>query len=125
MFSLLCCCFMSGRAAASAADCASIATAVREANILTKSLSLHFTNKDLGVRCWGETLLAQRGTESSWPTFLLCRHLRQSPLLHLLKQNSSNWMSLPSISCASLLPTSYCPSLSVVSSSQVVVCSAS
>lgn len=37
---------------------------------LTKSQLFGVTIEDLGARCWGESLLAQRGTESTQLTFL-------------------------------------------------------
>ena len=39
-----------------------------------------FTNEDSGARCWGESLLAQRGRESTQLTFLLSQHPRTNPL---------------------------------------------
>jgi hypothetical protein len=36
----------------------------------TISQMLHFTNEESGVRCWGESLLAQRARKSTQLTFL-------------------------------------------------------
>lgn len=68
----------------------------RETNVvLTKSLSLYFTNEDLGARCWSKNLLAQRGRESTWVTFLICSRRRPSPSL---SENKT-----PPTRCSSLL----------------------
>jgi hypothetical protein len=45
----------------------------------------NFTNEDSGVRCWGESLLAQRGRESTQLTFRLhqCPQRKKILLLSL------------------------------------------
>jgi hypothetical protein len=45
---------------------------------LTKSQLLNFTNEDSGARCWGESLLAQRGKESTQLPFLLSQCLKRN-----------------------------------------------
>ena len=74
----------------------------------TEFQSFNFTNEDSGARCWGESLLAQRGRESTQLTFLLrgCPKTKSKVLLHTLSK-PSNWMSLLSTSCASFYPSSW------------------
>ena len=47
------------------------ARATQRETFFKKSQMLNIANKDLGARCWGENLLAQRGRESTQLTFLL------------------------------------------------------
>jgi hypothetical protein len=49
-------------------------------------LPFNFASEDSGARCWDESLLAQRGRESTQLTFLLHWHprKRKAPLLLLL-----------------------------------------
>lgn len=74
---------------------------------LTKSLSFYFTNKDLGVRCWGVNLLAQRQRKQGGD-FLLCLCLRKNALFYTF------WKSIPPTRCpALLLPLTLSVSLSL------------
>lgn len=77
--------------------------------LLYKSQLFNLTNQDLGVGCWGESLLAQRGISSTLLSFLLlhCPKEKETVLLCLLKQNSSNSMSLPSPFCVSHLSSHF------------------
>jgi hypothetical protein len=49
--------------------------------------SFNFTNEDLGTRCWGESLLAQRGRESFQPTFLFSQCLSSKHPPHAVSEN--------------------------------------
>jgi hypothetical protein len=50
---------------------------------LTKSPLFNFTNEDSGARCWGESLLAQRGRENFQLTFLLSNNPKEKESLLL------------------------------------------
>lgn len=91
-----------------------------EANVVwIKTLCFYFTNKESGVRCWGESQLAQKQRKQAGDLPSLLSFQKEGCPLHHLKQNSSNQMSLPSISCASLsLQPSNFSLLSMVTSSQ-------
>lgn len=66
-----------------------------------------FTNKDLGAKCWGESLLAQKGRESTQLTFFLSLHSK-SKFFSLL-QERLHLNVLPSASCVSLYLSSWLP----------------
>lgn len=66
----------------------------------------HFTKEDSGARCWGESLLAQRGKESIQLTFPLYQHpggkKHAPPHFSMLSQVPFNSKSLLSTSCVFL-----------------------
>ena len=73
---------------------------------LTKSQLFNFTNEDSGARCWGESLLAQRGRESTQLTFLLNGHPRRKKPVTLPTECPS--FLLP-VHLSSLLTPSHTP----------------
>lgn len=103
--------------------------------VLPKSQWLDFTNEDSGTRCWGESLLAQRGRE--YPASLLLSQCptRNASLLLLTQKNLQTECPSFSFLCVSLsilLTSSYSmgffPPLSLYhmfTSSQLVACPAS
>ena len=81
-----------------------------------KSHLFNFTNKDSGARCWGESLLAQRGRGSIQLTFLLSWHPRSNPLLSQLLKNQIKTEQNPSFQL-NVPPSTSCVSLSVLTPS--------
>jgi hypothetical protein len=71
---------------------------------LTKAQSFDFPNEDSGARCWGESLVAQRGRESTQVTFFH-NSCPKSKFFSTPCQKSSNWIVLPSIPVNLYLPS--------------------
>lgn len=94
-----------------------------ERQMLSKSLSFYFISKDLGVRCRDENFLSQRNRESSrWPSSSAVsipeRAFFSNPSETKIPPNRKSHPS--TFSPRPHLPTSSLPSLSKVTSSQLV-----